>query len=215
MWSLDALRRIEVPTDSIQLLFYLDNSSQIFAREFLQRHNIYQKNFVTINIGGGWEIKRWKAEKYIQLCKMIHEKLGLPVIVLYGPMEKSEAERISSSSNSILATETSLHEMGAIIKESLLLITNDSGPMHIAAALDVPTLAIFGPTNPRAQGPYGNISEIDRNEELECLECNLIKCPIGNPCMKELAAVTVFDKLQKLISKISILKTQDFGGGLL
>jgi ADP-heptose:LPS heptosyltransferase len=74
--------------------------------------------------------------------------------------------------------------------------------MHIAAALGVPTLAIFGPTSPHLQGPYENISVIVRNENLDCLECNLTKCPIGNPCMKELKAEMIFDDLMKLIYKI-------------
>lgn len=115
----------------------------------------------------------------------------------------------SSKRGAILAPATSLHEMGAIMKSSKLLVTNDSGPMHIAAALDVPTLAIFGPTNPRLQGPYGNISEIVRNENLNCLECNLVKCPIvdpvtgiGNPCMKNLEPEIVFARLLKLIARI-------------
>ncbi len=101
-----------------------------------------------------------------------------------------------------MAPQTSLHEMGAIMRDSLLLITNDSGPMHIAAALGVPTLAIFGPTSPHLQGPYGNISEIVRNESLDCLQCNLTKCPIGNPCMKELKTESIFDKLNILIDRI-------------
>lgn len=201
-FNLDALRRIGIPVESTHPLFYLDKESQEFGRKFLEQHRLYNEKFITINIGGGWEIKRWKTEKLTELCRLIHERMHLQVVALYGSTEKGDAERIASSSNSILAPQTSLHEMGAIMKESLLLITNDSGPMHIAAGLGVPTLAIFGPTNPRLQGPYGNLSEIARNEKLDCLECNLTKCPIGNPCMKELDAETVFEKLLKLITKI-------------
>ena len=209
-FNLDALRRIGIPVQPSQPLFYLDSLSKDFANDFLKRHDLPQDKFITINIGGGWEIKRWKTEKFIGLCLMIRERLHLQVVVLYGQSETIDAEKISSSSNSVLAPRTSLHEMGAIMKKSLLLITNDSGPMHIAAALDVPTLAIFGPTNPRLQGPYGNISGIVRNERLDCLECNLTKCPIGNPCMKGLDAETVFKKLLGLISKIENIRTQNF-----
>jgi len=208
-FNLDALRTIGVPIQSTLPLFYLNKESENFANEFLKRHHISKNKFITINVGGGWEIKKWKTEKFIELCQMIRGKLQIEVVVLYGLSEKADAEKISSSSKAIIAPQTSLHEMAAIMKESLLLVTNDSGPMHIAAAMDVPTLAIFGPTNPRAQGPYGNISEIVRNEKLECLECNLTKCPIvdpvsgiGNPCMNKLDADTVFQKLLTLISKI-------------
>lgn len=206
-FNLDALRRIDIPVHTTRPLFFLSHESVYFANEFLERHNLSKNKFITINVGGGWEIKRWKMDKFIQLCQTIRERLHLQIVVLYGPSEAPDAERISTGANVILAPQTSLHEMGAIMKESLLLVTNDSGPMHIAAALDVPTLAIFGPTNPRAQGPYGNISEIVRNEKLDCLECNLTKCPIGNPCMKELDAETAFHKLLELVSKIEMLKT--------
>ncbi len=201
-FNLDALRRIGVPVGSNGPQFYLDNEAHNFAAGFLTKHSLKAKEFVTINIGGGWQIKRWGGDKFSLLSRTITSRLGLPVVVLYGRSEKKGAVTIAESSNSILAPETSLHEMGAIMKESLLLVTNDSGPMHIAAALDVPTLAIFGPTSPRLQGPYGNIHEIARNERLDCLECNLTKCPIGNLCMTELDPEPVFEKLLALIYRV-------------
>ena len=207
-FNLDALRSIGIRVELSHPQFSVTDESRQFAEKFIEHHALSRKTFVTINVGGGWEIKRWKNDNFISLCKMIRERLGYQVVVLYGPSEKTEAERIASSSDSILASQTSLHEMGAIMQASLLLITNDSGPMHIAAALGVPTLAIFGPTSPQLQGPLGNVSEIVRNERLDCLECNLTKCPIGNPCMKELEAETVFEKLLSLISKIEKPKTQ-------
>ncbi len=201
-FNLDALRRIGIAVQPSKPFFYLNDAAEEFGDKFLEEHSLITEKFITINIGGGWEIKRWPADKFAELCEMVHEKLNLGVVVLYGPSEKVSAEKIASSSGAILAPQTSLHEMGTIMRKSLLLITNDSGPMHIAAALDVPTLAIFGPTNPRLQGPYGNLSEVVRNETLDCLECNLTKCPIGNPCMIELESETVFGKLLKLISVI-------------
>ena len=201
-FNLEALRRIGIETDSSSPLFFVDKESVLFGNRFLVQQGLSLGNFIAVDVGGGWEIKKWKADKFIGLCKLINHRLGYRVVVLYGPSEKTVAEHISSASNAVLAPETSLHEMGAIMKASLLLVTNDSGPMHIAAALRIPTLAIFGPTSPHLQGPVGNISEIVRNEKLDCLECNLTKCPIGNPCMNELGVDIVFQKLQILISKI-------------
>ena len=201
-FNLDVLRRLGIPTTYKNPNFFLNDNAKQFAREFLNRHRLSDLKFITINIGGGWQIKRLPLNKYAELCNLIRATMDLPAVVLYGPGETKEAEQITKSTNAIMAPQTSLHEMGAIMKESLVLITNDSGPMHIAAALEVPTLAIFGPTSPRLQGPYGNIAEIVRNEKLDCLECNLTKCPIGNPCMKELQIETIFEKLRVLIDKI-------------
>ncbi len=201
-FNLDALRRIGIPVETQSPSFFLDSESEAFASDFISTGNLTPGNFITFNIGGGWAIKRWPTEKFVELSKMISSTIHQPVVVLYGPSEEKEAESICSSSGAIIAPQTSLKQMGAILKASRLLVTNDSGPMHIAAALGVPTLAIFGPTSPRLQGPYGNISEIVRNEKLDCLGCNLTKCPIGNLCMKELKPATVFEHLLKLISKI-------------
>ncbi len=202
-FNLEALRRIGVGPVSGKPSFYLDEKSRLFARNFVDENDLKSGDFFTINIGGGWQIKRWPVDRFTELCAMIDSRLGKRIVVLYGPSEEADAARISRASRAILAPPTSLKQMGAILELSGLLITNDSGPMHIAAALGVPTLAIFGPTSPRLQGPFGNISEIVRNETLDCLECNLTKCPIGNPCMKELNTDSVFDSLGILITKLN------------
>ena len=202
-FNLDALRRLGIPTKFKNPIFQLNDAAKQFAADFSSSRGIEPRKFIMINIGGGWQIKRLPWNKYAEICNLIYAKLHLPVVVLHGPAEIEEAEQIARSANAIMAPPTSLHEMGAIMKESLLLITNDSGPMHIAAALGVPTLAIFGPTSPYLQGPYGNVSEIVRNENLDCLECNLTKCPIGNLCMKELKVETILEKLETLIDRTS------------
>lgn len=203
-FNLDALRRIGIEPVDGKPSFSVDEYSRRFAESFFEENNLRSGEFFAINIGGGWDIKRWPVDKFIELCTMIDSRLGKRVVVLYGPSEEADASRISSSSNALLAPQTTLKQMGAILTGSALLITNDSGPMHVAAALGVPTLAIFGPTSPGLQGPYGNVSVIVRNEQLDCLECNLTRCPIGNPCMKELNPETVFESLSRLINKLGI-----------
>ncbi len=201
-FNLNALRHLGIRVEDSKPVFRVQPNSRVKAQEFLKRTGLTSKRFITINIGGGWQTKRWPAESFANLSGFVHDELSLDAVVLYGPAEKNDAQWICANSKAILAPPTTLHEMGAIMEESLLLVTNDSGPMHIAATLNVPTLAIFGPTSPRLQGPLGNISEIVRNEKLECLECNLTKCPIGNPCMKELDPQAVFSKLTNLLVRL-------------
>jgi lipopolysaccharide heptosyltransferase II len=201
-FNLDALRNIRIPIVSTAPQFFLKEDDYKFASNFIKSNNLNEKEFITVNIGGGWETKRWKTDKFITLSQKISNELSTRVVILYGPNEEKQAQTIADKSGAILAPSTSLHQMGAIMSASKLLITNDSGPMHIAASLNVPTLAIFGPTNPDLQGPYGNISEIVRKEDLECLECNKTTCPIGNICMTKLEAEVVFEKLNKLLTKI-------------
>jgi ADP-heptose:LPS heptosyltransferase len=90
------------------------------------------------------------------------------------------------------------------------MVTNDSGPMHIAAATGTPVVAIFGPTRPHLQGPFGNEAEVVQNQKLFCLGCNLTKCPIGNPCMEDLSVEKVFEGFTDLMHK-----TKNFGENIL
>ena len=80
-----------------------------------------------------------------------------------------------------------------------MVIGNDSGPLHIAVAMGVPTLGIYGPTNPALQGPYGDKNLSVVNDKLDCLYCNLLDCPIGNICMTELSKDKIIEKVQELV----------------
>ena len=84
------------------------------------------------------------------------------------------------------------------------MIGNDSGLIHLAVASDVPVLGIYGPTNPLLQGPFGENNITVVNEKIDCLNCNLLECPIGNICMTELSKDVIMEKIEELISKNKI-----------
>ena len=106
-----------------------------------------------------------------------------------------------------LLPPTTLKELAAILGRSSLVVTNDSGPMHIAAAMGAPVVAIFGPTNPRLQGPHQTVSAVVRNETLDCLGCNLTTCPIGNPCMHGLAPEAVVAACERVLGATTTSST--------
>ena len=92
-----------------------------------------------------------------------------------------------------------MNRLGALINNCNLIIANDSGPMHIAGALKVPTLGIFGPTNPAAHRPYSENSDYVIKEDLHCIICNKIICPYNHECMLELSTEEVLLKVKKLL----------------
>jgi ADP-heptose:LPS heptosyltransferase len=89
--------------------------------------------------------------------------------------------------------------MSALINLCNLVIVNDSGPMHISAALGKLTLGIFGPTDPAAHRPYSPISDYVISEDLFCIICNKLKCPYGHECMLELPIELVLNKISALL----------------
>jgi len=120
------------------------------------------------------ENKRWPMGFYQQLMKQLLAAYPAMKIVIIGTAKESEvANKIAAVAADRclnLAGETSLPEMVEILRMSAALVTNDTGPMHVAAALGKPVVGIFGPTDPRRTGPYGQIDRVlQRN--LPCVPC--------------------------------------------
>lgn len=113
------------------------------------------QEYVVINPGAGWDSKVWPAERYAAVAK----ELRLPSVVVWaGDKERAWAQQIVADSErkAYLAPETSLLELIALCRQARLFIGSDTGPLHIAAAVGTPCVAMYGPTRPEVCGPYGS-----------------------------------------------------------
>jgi heptosyltransferase-1 len=120
-------------------------------------------DFAILNPGAGWGAKRWPAERYGQVAKEL-AKDKLCSLVNYGPGEEELAEAVEAASEGAARTiSCSVSELIALTRRARLLIGGDTGPMHLAAALKIPVVAIFGPTNPARNGPFGTRSIVLRS----------------------------------------------------
>ena len=120
-------------------------------------------DFAILNPGAGWGAKRWPAERYGQLAKEL-AKDGLCSLVNYGPGEEELAEAVEAAGEGTARKiSCSVSELIALTRRARLFIGGDTGPMHLAAALKIPVVAIFGPTNPARSGPFGTRSIVLRN----------------------------------------------------
>jgi lipopolysaccharide heptosyltransferase II len=203
-FNLDALRRIEIPVLESLPQFPVPGEAQDFAGAFFEKENLVHKKVIALNPGGGWSTKRWRIPQFAALGDRIAASYGAEILIIWGPGEETMAGEIRRlmSARASLIPPSNLKQLGAILSRCALVVTNDSGPMHIAAAVGTPVVAIFGPTNPELQGPVGVPSEIVQNLNLVCLGCNYTKCPIGNPCMEELGVEAVFQGVEKLSTVI-------------
>ena len=123
-------------------------------------------------------------------------------MVFGAPSELGIAESIRSLMRhpaTLLTGKTELCELIALIACCDLFITNDSGPMHLAAALQVPTVAIFGPTNEIATGPLSPRAVV-LNKKVECSPCLLRECPIDHRCMTRITVDEVYQHASRLLS---------------
>ena len=120
-------------------------------------------NFVLLNPGAGWGAKQWPAERYGYVARRLAED-GLKSLINFGPGEESLVRAVESASEGAAqGIACSLTELIALTRRARLFIGGDTGPMHLAAALTIPVVAIFGPTNPARNGPFGTRSIVLRS----------------------------------------------------
>jgi len=111
--------------------------------------------FALINPGAGWGAKQWPAERYGYVAKRLAEELGLKSLINFGPGEQELMREVESASGGAgEGIACSLTQLIALTRRASLFIGGDTGPMHLAAALNVPVVALFGPTNPARNGPF-------------------------------------------------------------
>ena len=121
------------------------------------------KDFVILNPGAGWGAKMWPVERYGQVAKALAED-GFSSLVNCGPGEEELVTAVvAASQGTARKISCSVSELIALTRRSRLLIGGDTGPMHLAAAMKIPVVAIFGPTNPARNGPFGTRSVVLRS----------------------------------------------------
>ncbi len=150
-------------------------------------------DFVAMNPVALWPTKLWSEEKFAHLADGLISRFHLPVVFTGGKNEATYIARIMGHMTQPaveLAGRTSLRELAEIYRHARLVITTDSGPMHIAAAVGTPTLALFGPTDPRRTGPYGPAHRVIRLD-LACSPCFRKTCR-ERTCMENIHPRAVF-----------------------
>ena len=157
--------------------------------------NDLPEEFCIMSPSAGKPANRWQAEKYGRLAS----RLDLPVIVIAGGAEADIAQEVVAASNGnaiSLAGKTSLKELIALIAKARFFVCNDTGPMHIAAALNIPVFAIFGPANPIRTGPYGDIHTVIRCET-DCAPCYAHKPCSDFRCMDGISVNMVWEQIRE------------------
>jgi heptosyltransferase I len=132
---------------------------------------------VLINPGAGWATKLWPPDRYALLASRIEEELGLPVVFTFGPDEKPVLEQISKcmGDRPVRSFPTSILELAALCRQSRLMIAGDTGPLHLAVAMETPTVAILGPTTPWRNGPF-HVADPVIKRYLPCSDCYKRRC---------------------------------------
>lgn len=150
--------------------------------------------WVGINPGAYFgSAKRWIPARYAAVGDLLAARAGARVVVLGGAAERPLSESIAGAMRvpaRVLCGETTLPELVGVLSRLALLVTNDSGPMHVAAALGIPIVAVFGPTDWRETAPVTERQRLVR-ESVPCAPCLLRDCPIDHRCMRSITVERV------------------------
>ncbi len=182
---LDFPRHLGATIDKVEFVLPDDPLADSKALALLAEHGLDRRAFVAINPVAYWKTKLWDNDKFAGLADGIFEKLGLPVVFTGTEIEAIvPILRAMRTKGVNLAGRTTLLELAAVYRRAQTVVTTDSGPMHLAAAVGKKVVALFGPTDPDRTGPYGPGHTVIRSG-LPCSPCLLKKCD-SMQCMKEI-----------------------------
>jgi len=160
--------------------------------------------FVLLNPGAAWPNKRWPPERFAALAREIQARHGLRSAVLWGPGEETLAAQIARASGGAaeMAPATGLVDVLALAREARLLVSGDTGPTHLAAAVGTPIVGIYGPTDPARNGPW-HPDDICVSRFTACACHHQRRCRIANWCLAEIAVTDVMAAVDRRLATSS------------
>ncbi len=176
----------------------------VFPVAFPKRNMPGSSPRVGVSFQSRWITKNWPIDSFIELIRALRDQTHASVFLVGGPDEIPGASRIEKAVGADVFNwcgKTSLLELGTLLQEMDLMISVDSGPMHMAAALGKPVLAIMGATDPRRTGPYGSNHRVVHAEGLDCWPCHTDWCKRG-----DLACLSLVQPEQVLAAALEMLK---------
>ncbi len=210
-YYLEMLKGLGFPAEAAPVALNLPSSCQRRAEEILNSLGVLpEEKIVGMAVGAAYgPAKKWFPERFAEVADRLHEDFGIRVI-LFGSLEdRRQTGEVSGHARSRpidLAGRTTLSEAIGLIARCRLFISNDSGLMHISGALGVPTLVVFGSTNPRTTSPLGERTEVIYHQ-VECSPCLKKVCPADFRCMDVITADEVYQGARRmLLSSGSLLE---------
>lgn len=152
--------------------------------------------YLVLSPGGGWRAKCWPADRFGALCRKLREELGLSCVVNYGPGEESLVAEVQASSGEPkpVAYDGEIGTLMALLRDAQCVVGGDTGPLHLAVALNTPAVALFGPTDPSRNGPYPSDQIILRSPKAIT---TYGRSNTTDPSLLDLSVDAVFDAVKR------------------
>jgi len=186
---------------------WLTDSDLAFAEHFYARHEITAEDkIIGLNPAAGWKSKQWPLEHYADLAMKLFAATGAKSVIFGSRDECDRAEEIKQRAGSncpviIASGETTIRQAFALIRRCSAFVSNDSGLMHAAALQDVPTIGIFGATNPAFHGPAGE-GHLTFFRGVDCSPCSKPECDLDMEqyfCLNAIPVIEVFKGVRRIM----------------
>ena len=183
MRYLDVAKYLGADVEPPRVFFPVRENAAQEARRLVEN---VRRPLAAVNPGAKWPTKLWPVQNWQELCSILTDEFGLGVVLTGSPDETEENKRIADSAPGVvdLTGRTGLKVLAEIFRQCDLVISPDTGPMHLAAAVETPVVALFGPTAPWRTGPFGPGHMVLRTGE-DCSPCFKKSCPDVR-CMTDL-----------------------------
>jgi heptosyltransferase I len=184
--------------------FPIPQEAAVRIEGLLDYYDIGKAKVAVIAPGTNWETKQWRPGGFAEVARHLMQN-GFAVVLIGSDRERGTCAEVAKLAPGAinLAGETSLSELAALIARAALCVSNDSGPMHLAVALNRPVISVFGPTDPVWAGPYRRSDSVLR-ADLPCSPCylrRLSECPNHHACMERVSAGDAIKRVQSLAEK--------------
>lgn len=156
--------------------------------------------YIVLAPGTNWPSKCWSPTQFAQLADKLYDHNIIPVII-GGPNDNRLAQEIIDNTQVPpvdLTGKTSMKQLAYIIKNAQVFVGGDTGPMHLAVAVSTPAVAMFGPTTPERNGPYGENNKVLLSPRL-CCGCWKRQCPQGKDCLEDIEVNEVYSAIEEIL----------------
>ncbi len=194
---LDIADYLGADTETPEFHIHIEEEHRKRVERLLEKDGIKAEDrFVAINPVALWDTKMWEDEKFAELCDRIVGELKRRVVFTGGHADQTvkHIRSLMHHPSADMTGRTSLRDLAYLYERAALVVTTDSGPMHVAAAIGTPTVALFGPTDPARTGPYGTGHTVVR-AGLPCSPCFMKRC-VTKQCMKDISVGDTFDAVR-------------------
>lgn len=198
---LDVARAIGCRVERVAFPLAVSAEDEEIARQRLREAGVPEaRDYAVLAVGTNWPNKRWPTRDYAALADWLFERRIIPVFVGGGPLDEhliADITRLALVPPVTLVGQTTLKQLTAVISEASVVIGGDTGPVHLAAGLGVPTVMLMGPTDANRNGPYGQIENaIEANRP--CRYCWKRACPKGLDCLAAIHPPQVEEKIEQI-----------------